>query len=148
MRHYDNDNEKAKLFATIFANKLTSNNCSITSPILINPIYQPCPGSEYTTGPFSIHERNNALQHIRAKATSNYDNIHPAWIKNLTPSYKQELLNCYNHAWATFTFPNIWKCSSLQPVLKKNKPKYNPESYRPIMIMPVMGKVLEKMICH
>ena len=31
---------------------------------------------------------------------------------------------------------------------KENKPKDNPESYRPIMITPVMGKIMEKMIYH
>ena len=47
---------------------------------------------------------------------------------------------------ATSTFPNIWKCSSILPILNKNKPKHDPESYRPIMITPVLGKVMEKMI--
>ncbi|KAK2708169.1 hypothetical protein QYM36_013931 [Artemia franciscana] len=96
--------------------------------------------------PFSIFELNNVIKHIRANATSSYDNIHPTWMKNLTPLYKQELLNCYNHTWATPTFPNVWKCSSLLPILKKNKPKYDPESNRPRMITPVLGKVMEKMI--
>jgi hypothetical protein len=90
----------------------------------------------------------NAIYHIRAKANSSYDNIHPTWIKNLTPSFKQELLICYTHAWASSILANIWKCSSLLPILKKNKPKYNPESYRPIMITPLMGKIMEKIIYH
>ena len=61
-------------------------------------------------------------------------------LSQVTPSCKQELLNCYNHAWASSMFPNIWKCSFLLPILKKNKPKDNPESYRPIMITPVLGE--------
>ncbi|KAK2708707.1 hypothetical protein QYM36_014346 [Artemia franciscana] len=146
--HYDNDTDKAKLFASLFSKKLTSKNQNITTQIMTNPIYQPRPGSEYINHPFSIHELNNAIQHIKANATSSYDNIHPIWIKNLSPLYKQELLNCYNHAWATSTFPNIWKCSSLIPILKKNKPKHDPQSYRPIMITPVLGKLMEKMIYH
>ena len=31
---------------------------------------------------------------------------------------------------------------------KENKPKHDPESYRPIMITPVLGKVMEEMIYH
>ena len=32
--------------------------------------------------------------------------------------------------------------------IEKNKLKYGPESYRPIMITPVLGKVMEKRIYH
>ena len=31
---------------------------------------------------------------------------------------------------------------------KEKKPKHDPESYRPIMITPVLGKLMEKMIYH
>ena len=64
------------------------------------------------------------MQHVRANASNNYDKIHPTWIKNLTSTHKQELLSCYNRAWAISTFHNVWKCSSLLTILKKNKPKY------------------------
>ena len=44
--------------------------------------------------------------------------------------------------------PQFLKCLSLLPILNKNKPKYDPESYSPVMITPVLGKVIEKMIYH
>ncbi|KAK2702211.1 hypothetical protein QYM36_019178, partial [Artemia franciscana] len=83
--HYDNDIDKTKLSASLFSKKLRSKNKNIITQIMTNPIYQPRPGSEYINHPFSIHELNNAIQHIKANATSSYDNIHPIWIKNLTP---------------------------------------------------------------
>ena len=39
--------------------------------------------------------------------------------------------------------PQYLECSSLLPKLKKHIPKYDPNSYRPIMIIPVLGKLKE-----
>ena len=132
-----------QLFSLI---SLTSNNDTNITPISINTMYQPRPGWEYITLPFAVHELSNTIQHIRNKVTTGYDKIHPTWLKNLTPSYKQELLNCYNHGWDTSTFSNVWKCSSLLPILEEKKPKYDPESDRLIMIALLLGTIREEMI--
>jgi hypothetical protein len=47
----------------------------------------------------------------------------------------------------TGCFPNIWKRGELC-LLKKSPeaPSFNPSSYRPICLLPILGKVLEKVI--
>ena len=42
-------------------------------------------------------------------------------------------------------FPQIWKCANVLPVHKKNE-KNLKENYRPISLLPIFGKILEKLI--
>ena len=42
-------------------------------------------------------------------------------------------------------FPQIWKCANVVPVHKKNE-KNLKENYRPISLLPIFGKILEKLI--
>ena len=42
-------------------------------------------------------------------------------------------------------FPEIWKCANVVPVHKKNE-KNIKSNYRPISLLPISGKVLEKLI--
>ena len=43
-------------------------------------------------------------------------------------------------------FPKIWKRAILVPLLKKGKVAGDPLSYRPIPLLPIMGKVLESLV--
>ena len=42
-------------------------------------------------------------------------------------------------------FPQIWKCANVVPGHKKNE-KNSKENYRPISLLPIFGKILEKLI--
>ena len=42
-------------------------------------------------------------------------------------------------------FPQIWKCANVVPVHKKNE-KNLKGNYRPIFLLPIFGKILEKLI--
>ena len=42
-------------------------------------------------------------------------------------------------------FPEIWKCANVVPVHKKNE-KSVKSNYRPISLLPIFGKILEKLI--
>ena len=43
------------------------------------------------------------------------------------------------------TFPDIWKHANVVPVHKKNE-KNVKTNYRPISLLPIFGKILEKLI--
>ena len=42
-------------------------------------------------------------------------------------------------------FPNVWKVGKLKPVFKKGK-KVNPSNYRPILLLPLISKIIEKVV--
>jgi hypothetical protein len=45
-----------------------------------------------------------------------------------------------------FYFPSIWKLSVIILIHKPNKPKNEPSSYRPLSLLPVLGKLFEKVM--
>ena len=42
-------------------------------------------------------------------------------------------------------FPDDWKMSKIYPIHRKND-NLNPENYRPVAIIPVLSKVLERVV--
>ena len=56
------------------------------------------------------------------------------------------LLRFINITWKTGQLPKDWKTAVLIPLLKKNKPKSAPSSYRPISLTSCIGKLVERMI--
>ena len=55
----------------------------------------------------------------------------------ISPIYK----NCINSG----IFPNIWKKSNVVPVHKKGD-KQVVDNYRPVSLLPIFGKILERLI--
>ena len=45
----------------------------------------------------------------------------------------------------TGAFPDSWKCANVVPIHKKNSRQLK-SNYRPISLLPICGKILEKMI--
>ena len=48
-----------------------------------------------------------------------------------------------NLSLSTGTFPTKWKCARITPILKSSDPSL-PKNYRPISILPIVSKVLER----
>ena len=52
-----------------------------------------------------------------------------------------------NLSMKTSTFPDIWKLHKVTPLLKgTDHDKMLPKSYRPVALLPVISKVLEKVV--
>ena len=56
------------------------------------------------------------------------------------------LLRLINITWKTGQLPKDWKTAVLIPLLKKNKPKSAPSSYRPISLTSCIGKLVDRMV--
>ena len=57
------------------------------------------------------------------------------------------LVNLYNKSWDLGTFPTAWKAAMVKIIPKpKSKNKSSVKAYRPISLIPVMGKILEKLL--
>jgi hypothetical protein len=50
-----------------------------------------------------------------------------------------------NHSFTTCTFPNNWKKARVTPIFKAGDPA-EPGNYRPISILPVISKVIERVV--
>ena len=61
--------------------------------------------------------------------------------KSIIPAISLIYKNCINSG----IFPNIWKKSNVVPVLKKGD-RQVVENHRPVSLLPIFGKILEKLI--
>jgi hypothetical protein len=59
---------------------------------------------------------------------------------NSEPTFRKALMDVYNKSWKLNTFPLIWKKAK-----KMNKPSERLSSYRPISLLLVLGKIMEKL---
>ena len=95
--------------------------------------------------PFEKHELVSVL--VNLKGTSPGVNfIHNEFLKNLPTSYVDLLLHLVNAVWHQTHIPSMWKRALITIISKKDKPPDNIESFRPISLLPCMGKVIEKMV--
>jgi len=77
------------------------------------------------------------------------DGITAKIIKAAWPAIGEDLLRLINDCLDKETFPTCWKHAKIVILIKgKNKDPLNPKSYRPVSLLPVLGKVLEEVICN
>ena len=64
-------------------------------------------------------------------------------LKHLGPIARKTLCEIFSCSWNKGLVPEVWKAARLVPVLKKEKDKTNPSSYRPISLFSCVGKLME-----
>ena len=75
------------------------------------------------------------------------DNIDSTVIKLAAVPLLQPLTYLINLSINTQIFPTKWKIGRVIPLYKgKNLPKHLPKSYRPITLLPVVSKLVERAI--
>ena len=84
-----------------------------------------------------------SLTCIADSKSTGTDNIGPRLLKLAAPHIADSLTFICNHSINNSTFPNKWKEAKVVP-LHKNGPHEDVNNYRPISILPVMSKMLEK----
>ena len=102
--------------------------------------------SENTTFSISPIEKEKVLKLLStmdsSKATGT-DNIGPRLLKVAAPYISNDITHICNQSIRKSTFPRKWKEAKISP-LHKNGPHDDVNNYRPISILPVLSKVLEK----
>ena len=132
--------EKAQLFNDYFILQCTTIDTGSEIP-------QQTPATTTLINDFVISEEK-ILKIIRAlnpNKAHGWDEISVRMIKlsdaALVPPLKIIFTNCFRRG----IFPHIWKHANVVPVHKKNE-KNVKANYRPISLLPVFGKLLEKLI--
>ena len=74
------------------------------------------------------------------------DNIHNRCLKNFTKLLIQYLTNLFNAMVNVGYIPDMWKKANIILLLKPNKDKQQPSSYRPISLLSCLGKLLERIM--
>jgi Reverse transcriptase (RNA-dependent DNA polymerase)/Endonuclease-reverse transcriptase len=95
---------------------------------------------------FSPSDVEYAIKSLKDKKAPGYDLITPKILKHLPKKALLFLTYIYNAVLRSTHFPTVWKFSTIIMIPKPNKPTHLPSSYRPISLLPIMGKILEKLL--
>lgn len=94
----------------------------------------------------TTQELTTALMSFNKNKAPGIDEIDHIILRNLLKSQQHLLLKMYNSLLHLNYFPEPWKIGEAVYFLKKGKPPEETSSYRPITLLPVFGKVLEKIV--
>ena len=78
------------------------------------------------------------------KATG-IDNYQVKLIKLSAPEISKSLTYLFNFSLSQGKFPSDWKLARISPIFKKG-PKTDPGNYRPVSILPVISKFMERIV--
>lgn len=94
-----------------------------------------------------LEEISEAINKMKNKKAPGLDNINPEILRKVWTVNSDILINLYNNCFQNGSFPTAWKTAKLKLILKNNeKDPTLINSYRPISLLSVVGKVYERVI--
>ena len=85
------------------------------------------------------------IKNLKNSKSTGIDFIDTATIKLVAKDILPAITHIVNLSLSQSTFPQIWKHSKVIPLLKKDDP-LNPKNYRPVALLPILSKILEKSV--
>ena len=99
-----------------------------------------------TDNPISMNEITSALSNLNLKSSPGNDAISYEIILHAT-NIHDHILELFNQSYDTGLIPSEWKLAELIPLPKKPNATA-PNDYRPISLLPCIGKLMEKIILN
>ena len=91
------------------------------------------------------HEVENMLKYLNTAKASVSDGVPPYFVKHCSASLAPTLILITNGSLATRIVPDVFKVANACPLFKNGDP-YNARNYRPISFLPIISKLLEKVV--
>ena len=95
--------------------------------------------------PVSVDELLKICTSLNPSKAYGIDNISPRVVKESIFYFVEPLCNIFNKSISTGVFPESLKEAKVIPLYKKNS-KQNIDNYRPVSILPVLSKLLERVM--
>jgi len=115
---------------------------SVSDQSIVTATHSCCDSPQITSNELSIivkKQRNSA---------PGADGLSARIIKAAWPALSCHMLRLTNRCLRSAQFPDPWKAARIVVLLKsKDKDPLLPKSYRPVSLLPVLGKILEEVIC-
>ncbi len=139
-KHSSNPKDKANLFNEFFYNNFTTReNGSVLPEVeeILNP--------ELREIQVSVAEVRLALNSLDISKATGPDKLSGRILKECASALAPSLTKLFNKSLKSGIVPDIWKLANVAPVHKKDK-KDNTENYRPISLLCLTSKILERCI--
>ena len=99
---------------------------------------------------FSLTKTSNdivlkLIQSLPLNKASGLDGISAKLLKEAGPIVSASLTYIINRSLTTGIFPNDWKVARVTPIYKDDI-KTNPNNYRPISVLPIVSKLIERIV--
>ncbi|CAH2088133.1 unnamed protein product [Euphydryas editha] len=101
--------------------------------------------SSFFMQPTDVFEVEALISKLENDKASGIDGIGGSLIKQIKDIIIEPLTLIFNSSMSTGIFPDIWKLASITPVYKSG-PRDVPGSYRPISLLGIFSKLLEKIV--
>lgn len=136
----ETDSDKATALNDYFASQSTVDDTNRTLPP-VNPI------NYHTLDSIAISDQDvkDVLQSLDVSKSCGPDLINPRLLKEGAEYLKIPLKHIFNTSLTQCEFPTDWKRANLTPIHKKNE-KNLPNNYRPVSLLSIVGKSLERCV--
>ena len=85
------------------------------------------------------------LQSLNPRKSTGPDGLSARFLKEVSAEIAPALTDLFNISLSSGVFPSEWKCSHITPI-HKGGPSDDPSNFRPISVVPVLAKILEKIV--
>ena len=99
--------------------------------------------TRFTFSPISVRQTQRMIEAIPSSKATGLDGISARLLKTAASAIAPSLSKLINICIAGGTFPSAWKEAKVTPIHKGNS-KSDKNNYRPISVLPVLSKILER----
>ena len=132
--------EKCVIFNEYFKNQCTVLHTSSTLPPLVKSTHLTINKIDFTKANITEHIRK-----LNINKAHGHDGITSRILKICDDSISTPLFIIYKNCISKGHFPKKWKKANVAPIHKKNE-RNLASNYRPISLLPICGKIFEKII--
>lgn len=94
----------------------------------------------------SINEVKELLKSVKSDTQFGLDNIDGRMVKIMAEYIALPVCHILNCSIREGVFPHAWRVAKVIPIIKDSKSAFNGSNCRPISILPVLSKILERII--
>jgi hypothetical protein len=137
--------EKLNMYSTNIVEELLKQNINRWTYKNLHQEIKHCPNSIFI--PPVTEEVVSLTKSLKGKHTAGYDDIAKSLVKQCIQLIKRPLtyIYIYNVLLNSGVFPNEWKTAKVKPLYKKGD-RYDIQNYRPISVISVFAKLLERLM--
>ena len=100
---------------------------------------------EFNFKPVQPQTVKDVVLNLKNSGSTGLDEINTTIIKMIIDNILPALTQVINLSLTTHSFPENWKLAKIIPLFKKNDP-LQPKNYRPVALLPVLSKILERVV--